>query len=386
MKTVLVCSLKGGTGKSTVSCALAKVLSETYPTVLIDADIDSPNVPEIMKLHKERIKVSPNKVELVHLNNLDVFSFGLITDRAVSMRGEAYLQFLVDLMSHADFKVPLKEAVVIIDCPAGASDLFRGVVEAYANSIVGAVVVTTPSTVIDAGKMISILSYFGVPVLGLVCNMSRFKCECGREYKLFGEPDEVKELAEKAKVKYYGEIPVIPQGKEDLDAIINSTDIFNEVIEDIMFADPVKSRESIKQKLQKKVPKAVKEKIIKVIVNTLARLNKKSLDKFISEGFGGNTIELLITDNEEPITQIYLKLTPQKILVLKQPKEVDLTICADLKTLIDIVEDRLSIEDAVMMGEIEIYGSGGAVRAMAFLQKLWEEMKEDVKEIVDEVK
>ena len=246
--------------------------------------------------------------------------------------------------------------------------------------------VTTPSTVTDAGKMISILGYFGVPVLGVVCNMSRFKCECGREYKLFGEPDEATKLAESAKVKYYGEIPVIPQGKDDLDAIICSTDIFNEAIEDIMFADPAKSRESIKQKLQKKVPKAIKEKIIKVIVNTLARLNKKSLDKFISEGFGGNVIELLITDKEEPITQIYLKLTPQKILVLKQPKEVDLTICADLKALIDIVEDRLSIEDAVMMGEIEIYGSGGAVRAMAFLQKLWDEMKEDVKEIVDEVK
>ena len=146
MKTVLVVGLKGGTGKSSVAVMLAMHLSQSNrDTILVDADVDSPNLADILKVDS-KIRIEPNKIEVVHLDNLDFFSFGLITkDKAVSMRGESYVQMLLDVLQFAEWKVNLKNAIMIIDCPAGASDLFRGVLKAYYQTIVGAVVVTIPS-------------------------------------------------------------------------------------------------------------------------------------------------------------------------------------------------------------------------------------------------
>jgi len=391
MRTVLVVSLKGGTGKSTVSAMLARYMaSRGKETILVDADVDSPNLPDVLKIDTE-LKIEPSWVEVVHLENLDFFSFGLVTkDRAVSMRGDSYVQMLLDVLQYAEWKVDLKKAVMIIDCPAGASDLFRGVLRAYYQTIVGAVVVIIPSAWKDLKRLLDILNYYGVPVIGVIKNMAYFKCEHGVEYRFFGD-GKVEEICKEYGVPFLGEIPLSTEIQEAIEA---GLPVVPEEVEPIM--EEITGRvEELKPvggkllgKLIGKVGNKLKKSMVKVITNTIIRLNKSiDLKQMKEAGFGGNVIEFMVLDGGEVVTQVYLKLTDDgKLVVLKEPKVVNLTIMVDMNTLFKLAKGEQDLETAYLMGEIEVLGATGTTRALSFLQGLWKHMKDEVLQVVpDEI-
>jgi len=390
MKTVLVVSLKGGTGKSSTSVFLATYLSQLgRDTILVDADVDSPNLADMLKIDKE-IRIEPNRIEVVHLDNLDFFSFGLVTkDKAVSMRGDSYVQMLLDVLQFAEWKVNLKNAVMIIDCPAGASDLFRGVLKAYYQTIVGAVVVTIPSSWRDLKRILSILKYYNVPVLGVINNMAYFRCEHGSVYKFFGD-GKTQEICREFNVPFLGDIPLSPDIFEIIQAGVpvipeEVEPIMHEVVARIDESKPVGS--SILDRIMKRVSDSFKKNIVKVVTKTIIKLNKSvNLKKLTDSGFGGNVIEFIVHSGGDIVTQVYLKLTDGKLIVLKEPKAVNLTIMTDVDTLFRLAKDELDLETAYLMGEIEILGSTGTTRALSFLQEMWRHMKDEILEVAkDEV-
>lgn len=174
---VLVLSGKGGVGKSTFSAQLAFALAARGLEVgLLDIDICGPSVPKMLGLEGEEIHQSGAGWSPVYVQeNLGVMSIGFMLpnpDDAVIWRGPRknglIKQFLKDVHWGAcDY--------LVIDSPPGTSDEHISIVQFLkAARVDGAVVVTTPQevSIIDVRKEINFCKKTGIPVLGVVENMS----------------------------------------------------------------------------------------------------------------------------------------------------------------------------------------------------------------------
>ncbi|KAG8482949.1 hypothetical protein CXB51_021882 [Gossypium anomalum] len=174
---ILVLSGKGGVGKSTFSAQLSFALAaKDFQVGLLDIDICGPSIPKMLGLegqdiHQSNLGWSPVYVE----SNLGVMSIGFMLpnpDEAVIWRGPRknglIKQFLKDVYwGELDF--------LVVDAPPGTSDEHISIVQfLQATGIDGAIIVTTPQQVslIDVRKEVSFCKKVGVPVLGVVENMS----------------------------------------------------------------------------------------------------------------------------------------------------------------------------------------------------------------------
>ncbi|EFN55480.1 hypothetical protein CHLNCDRAFT_23038 [Chlorella variabilis] len=172
---VLVLSGKGGVGKSTFSAQLAFALAARGLEVgLLDIDICGPSVPKMLGLEGEEIHQSGAGWSPVY-ENLGVMSIGFMLpnpDDAVIWRGPRknglIKQFLKDVhWGPCDY--------LVIDSPPGTSDEHISIAQFLKEARVdGAVVVTTPQqvSIIDVRKEINFCKKTGIPVLGVVENMS----------------------------------------------------------------------------------------------------------------------------------------------------------------------------------------------------------------------
>lgn len=216
---IAVASGKGGVGKSTVAVNLALSLRRLgYSTGLMDADIYGPSIPRMLKIRDQKPVVGPNK-KLIPISTygIKVMSMGLMVEEAAPMiwRGpmiqSAVRQFLEDV-DWSDSSVaggaPLD--VLVVDMPPGTGDAQLTLVQKVPLS--GAVIVSTPQDIalIDARKGLAMFQRTGVPVLGIVENMSYFCCpQCGSRSEIFGHGGARAE-AEKLGVPFLGEIPLHP--------------------------------------------------------------------------------------------------------------------------------------------------------------------------------
>jgi ATP-binding protein involved in chromosome partitioning len=110
---------------------------------------------------------------------------------------------------------------LLIDLPPGTSDIHLTMVQTV--PVTGAVIVTTPQKVAlaDATKALTMFqqAQINVPVLGVVENMAYFTpAELpDNKYYIFGEGGG-KRLADKYKVPYLGEIPLVQGIRESGDS------------------------------------------------------------------------------------------------------------------------------------------------------------------------
>jgi len=386
MKTVLVCGLKGGTGKTLVSTSLAKYISDMgVDTVLVDADIDSPNVSEIFRSNKT-FKISPDHIDLYHLPHLDIFSFGYYAkDKSISMSSEAYTQILLDILTYGNFKVDKRKAIYIIDCPAGASNVFQSVIKTFKDSLVGAIVVGIPQNYLDVNRLLKILRYYDVHVLGIVENMAYFKCECGKTYD-FGN----KKFNEVIKgYKLYGRIPFSPNIKKAIEqGLKDIPDELSKVLDNI-YLDILNTKirkPGFFDKIKDKTYRVVKRNIAKIIIDTIIRVNKEfDIKNLEQHGFGGNVIELVILDEGDILNQVYLKISDGKLKVVKNPKKINITIMVEIDAIIDIIKERMDLETAFYLGKIQVFGLGGSIRAMSFFNTFYEIFSDEIKKVIKSI-
>ncbi len=220
--TIIVLSGKGGVGKSTVAVNLAFSLAEKKKrTGLLDIDIHGPSVPKLLGLEAQRLDATEEgKILPVDFGGfLRVISIGFMLkepDDAVIWRGPlkygVIKQFLKDVAwGDLDY--------LVIDSPPGTGDEPLSVCQLIENPD-GAVIVTTPQdvSVIDVRKSISFCRQLGIPVLGVIENMSGFICpHCGKETAIFksggGEA-----MALDMGVPFLGRIPLDPGITEGGDA------------------------------------------------------------------------------------------------------------------------------------------------------------------------
>ncbi|KAK4797541.1 hypothetical protein SAY86_029867 [Trapa natans] len=174
---ILVLSGKGGVGKSTFSAQLSFALaSMDFQVGLLDIDICGPSIPKMLGLEGQDIHQSNLGWSPVYLeSNLGVMSIGFMLpnpDDAVIWRGPRknglIKQFLKDVYwGELDF--------LVVDAPPGTSDEHISIVQCLqVSGIDGAIIITTPQQVslIDVRKEVSFCKKVGLPVLGVVENMS----------------------------------------------------------------------------------------------------------------------------------------------------------------------------------------------------------------------
>ncbi|HXJ19159.1 MAG TPA: iron-sulfur cluster carrier protein ApbC [Polyangia bacterium] len=206
---IAVAAGKGGVGKSTVSTNLAAALARQGATVgILDADVYGPSIPQMMGEPEQPSSVETgNKIVPAVHHGMRVVSIGFFVERggAVIWRGpmvhKLLQQFIEDVMwGELDY--------LVVDLPPGTGDAQLSLSQLL--PITGAVMVSTPQevSVIDVEKALSMWQRVEVPVLGLVENMSGFVCpSCGHHEEIFLRGGGRK-LAERAGIKFLGEIPL----------------------------------------------------------------------------------------------------------------------------------------------------------------------------------
>lgn len=219
-KMIGVVSGKGGVGKSSVTglCALWS-LRHGYRTGIMDCDITGPSIPRMFGVTSDDIGVEGVRpdgeggtlIPAETSTGIKVMSMNLLMqneEQPVVWRGPIVAgvvkQFWTDVKwGDVDY--------MFVDMPPGTGDVPLTVFQSL--PVDGIIVVTSPQELVSmiVGKAVKMAEMMNIPVLGLVENMSYFKCpDCGKEYPVFGE-SRLEEVAAEYGVDVLGRLPIDPK-------------------------------------------------------------------------------------------------------------------------------------------------------------------------------
>ncbi|MDR4509517.1 MAG: Mrp/NBP35 family ATP-binding protein [Candidatus Brocadiaceae bacterium] len=217
---IVVMSNKGGVGKSTVTTNLGVTLAQKgFKVGIADADIHGPNIPMMLGVEGNRLKGSSEGVipqEIIP--NLKVASLSfLIEDPSMPIiwRDAAKWDFLCELMGSVCWG---ELDYLLVDLPPGTGNEAISIIELI-GKVNGAVIVTTPQEVVllDVKKSVYFSRDSGVPVIGIVENMSSLVCpHCKEHIDVFKTGGGEKICAELG-VPFLGKIPLDPGITEKCD-------------------------------------------------------------------------------------------------------------------------------------------------------------------------
>ncbi|EJF90383.1 Mrp/NBP35 family ATP-binding protein [Bartonella tamiae] len=206
---IAVASGKGGVGKSTTAINLALALSALgLRTGLLDADIYGPSLPRLTGLiDKKPHAVDGIKLEPLEKYGLKLMSMGFLVEENKPMvwRGPMVMSAVTQMLRDVLW-APLD--VLVVDMPPGTGDAQLTLAQQV--QLTGAVIVSTPQdlALIDARKGIEMFLKVGIPVLGVVENMSYFIApDTGKRYDIFGHGG-ARDEALRRQVDFLGEVPL----------------------------------------------------------------------------------------------------------------------------------------------------------------------------------
>jgi ATP-binding protein involved in chromosome partitioning len=214
---IAVASGKGGVGKSTTAVNLAVALaSQGLKVGLLDADIYGPSLPQMLGT-RERPRAEGQRIIPLQRWGLKAMSIGFLVEEETPMiwRGPMVMGALEQLMGQVEWGAL---DIMIVDMPPGTGDAQLTMSQRV--PLAGAVIVSTPQDValIDARRGVKMFERVGVPVLGLIENMSFYCCpNCGHRADIFGHGG-AKAEAQRIGVEFLGELPLKVAIRELADA------------------------------------------------------------------------------------------------------------------------------------------------------------------------
>jgi ATP-binding protein involved in chromosome partitioning len=212
--TILVISGKGGVGKTTVSVNLAyRLATKGYRIGILDVDFHGPNIAKMLGIEGKQLTATAEGIEpLEVIPNLKAVSISLIIrekDRPVIWRGPLKMVTIKQLLSDVNWG---ELDYLIVDSPPGTGDEPLSVCQLIPK-LSGVIVVTTPQDVaiLDSRKSVMFAKELGVPVLGIIENMSGLTCpHCGTRIDLFSK-NGGKNASQELSVPFLGKIPIEPE-------------------------------------------------------------------------------------------------------------------------------------------------------------------------------
>lgn len=210
-KVIGVVSGKGGVGKSLVTSMLGVTMNRMgYHTAILDADITGPSIPKVFGIKEKAMANEHGWLPVKTKTGIDIMSVNLLLENdndPVVWRGPVIAgtvkQFWTNVIwSDIDF--------MFIDMPPGTGDVPLTVFQSI--PVDGIVIVTSPQELVSmiVSKAVKMAEMMNIPIIGLVENLSYFKCpDNGIEYKVFGE-SHIDEIAEKYNLKVLAKLPIEP--------------------------------------------------------------------------------------------------------------------------------------------------------------------------------
>ena len=208
-KVIGVVSGKGGVGKSSITSMLAVTAQRMgHKTAILDGDITGPSIPKAFGIEQKAMGseteifpvVSDTGIEIISINSLLEDDTDPVVWRGPVLSG-VIEQFWNDVV-WGDIDV------MFVDMPPGTGDVALTVFQSL--PLDGLVIVTSPQELVSmiVEKAVKMADLMNVPIIGIVENMSYFKCpDCGKEIKVFGE-SHIDEIAAELKVPVLGKMPI----------------------------------------------------------------------------------------------------------------------------------------------------------------------------------
>ena len=210
-KVIAVVSGKGGVGKSLVTSMLAvKANKEGKKAAILDADITGPSIPKSFGL-TERVTCNEDGTVMhpeTSKNGIKVMSLNLLMEKEtdpVIWRGPVIAGVVKQFWEDVDWD---ETDCMFVDCPPGTGDVPLTVFQSM--PIDGIIIVTSPQDLVSmiVEKAINMAKLMNIPVLGIVENMSYFKCpDCGNIHYIYGK-SKIDEVAAANDIKTVAKLPM----------------------------------------------------------------------------------------------------------------------------------------------------------------------------------
>ncbi len=211
-KVIAVVSGKGGVGKSLVTSMLAVQMNRRgKKTAILDADVTGPSIPKIFGATERAMGNELGLFPVTTKTGIDLMSVNLLLEdleAPVVWRGPVIAGTVKQFWSDVIWK---DVDYMFVDMPPGTGDVPLTVFQSI--PLDGIVIVTSPQELASliVSKAVNMAKMMNIPIIGIVENMSYFKCpDCGKEVKLFGE-SHVDEVAAKFGIPVLAKLPINPE-------------------------------------------------------------------------------------------------------------------------------------------------------------------------------
>ncbi len=208
-KVIAVVSGKGGVGKSMITSLMTVLMQRKgYKTAILDADITGPSIPQAFGINEKASSTGEALLPVTSKLGTSIMSVNLLLENSTDpviwrgpILGGTVKQFWTDVIwNDVDY--------MFVDMPPGTGDVPLTVFQSL--PIDGIIVVTSPQELVGiiVEKAVKMAEMMNIPILGLVENMSYYKCdECGKEHKIFGE-SHIDDIAGKYNIKTVSKLPM----------------------------------------------------------------------------------------------------------------------------------------------------------------------------------
>lgn len=217
-KVIGVVSGKGGVGKSLITSMLATTMNKrNHRTAILDADLTGPSIPKIFGIDEHTTGTPHGILPAESKTGINIMSMNLLLDNVtdpVLWKGPiisgTLKQFWTEVIWNSiDY--------MFIDMPPGTGDVPLTVFQSL--PVDGIVIVTSPQDLVSmiVTKAVIMAKKMNIPIIGLVENMSYFKCSnCDEKHNIFGDSN-IENIARKHNLEVLAQLPMDPKIAQSCD-------------------------------------------------------------------------------------------------------------------------------------------------------------------------